>query len=133
MRNIWSLLTEYFRMNRGAILMLKYISINIVQIYLYIKIGKTQGEDDYLIIFLDQKIFIAEVRKFMVHTSLTQGKPQPEIKGTEIFPLSTVADSQQPNKYCIYILGIVTFHQRYVKIMIIGLNLLNFPFNLPKT
>ena len=28
------------------ILMLIYISINIVQIYLYIKIGKTQGEDD---------------------------------------------------------------------------------------
>ena len=29
-----------------AILMLKYISINIIQINLYIKIGKTQGEDD---------------------------------------------------------------------------------------
>ena len=28
-----------------------------------------------------------------VHTSLTSGKPQPEIKGTEIFPISTVADS----------------------------------------
>ena len=40
-----------------AILMLKYISINIVQIYLYIKIGKTQGEDDQLIIILDRNFY----------------------------------------------------------------------------
>merc|ERR1712176_1550660 len=32
--------------------------------------------------------------------------------------MGTVADSWQPNKYCIYILGIVTFHQRMKQLLI---------------